>query len=447
MSRSIQPVVSGQRLYEAIEELMGFPGERKQKQGQCGGANFNVQASREVGDEWRTRWLLGQWLERVLETDQYVVSGIKGAHTEHFDEWVTDTDQWEQTDLEPPPVLDWSWYHKINEAKDGFEYKAGIEGPWIFQHKTTGIRIVSDNDWFAVANTRHYEFAELAAKSLKVPHFLKREHNEEALNKVVWDAQTRNLTRDVKFFVGNPDWFKLRGLPYKRSYLLYGPPGNGKTSSIRAVADYLHLDFDTYDLCSPQASDEEFVEWLTKGGRRNRIRELFDIPDEDESKPEVKRILVLEDIDRFFEGGNVAKEARVSKSALLNGLDGAVPIHETILFATANHPENLDQTVVARPGRFDLRVHYSPPDPDHALMLLSKLFEHDPEVTAVGLHQACKAMAGHSYALHKSVLVIAGSIASVDECESITDEHLEEAVSVAMGGAQVLHGSTQVGFK
>jgi ATPase family associated with various cellular activities (AAA) len=42
-----------------------------------------------------------------------------------------------------------------------------------------------------------------------------------------------------------------RGVPYRRGYLLYGPPGSGKTSYIYAIAS--HLD---YDICILSLSEE-----------------------------------------------------------------------------------------------------------------------------------------------------------------------------------------------
>jgi mitochondrial chaperone BCS1 len=42
-----------------------------------------------------------------------------------------------------------------------------------------------------------------------------------------------------------------RGVPYRRGYLLYGPPGSGKTSYIYAIAS--HLD---YNICILSLSEE-----------------------------------------------------------------------------------------------------------------------------------------------------------------------------------------------
>ena len=44
------------------------------------------------------------------------------------------------------------------------------------------------------------------------------------------------LSKDVKEFIENPQWYTDRGIPYRRGYLLHGPPGCGKSSFIMALA-------------------------------------------------------------------------------------------------------------------------------------------------------------------------------------------------------------------
>lgn len=38
------------------------------------------------------------------------------------------------------------------------------------------------------------------------------------------------ILADVKDFIANPKWYTDRGIPYRRGYLLHGPPGCGKSS-------------------------------------------------------------------------------------------------------------------------------------------------------------------------------------------------------------------------
>ena len=57
------------------------------------------------------------------------------------------------------------------------------------------------------------------------------------LGSVVLDkGLSENILKDVKDFTNNPKWYMDRGIPYRRGYLLYGPPGCGKSSFITALA-------------------------------------------------------------------------------------------------------------------------------------------------------------------------------------------------------------------
>ena len=47
---------------------------------------------------------------------------------------------------------------------------------------------------------------------------------------------SEKILKDVTDFVDNPQWYMDRGIPYRRGYLLYGPPGCGKSSYITALA-------------------------------------------------------------------------------------------------------------------------------------------------------------------------------------------------------------------
>lgn len=67
------------------------------------------------------------------------------------------------------------------------------------------------------------------------------------LNSVILNKGTlEGLVNDVEHFLSNPQWYIDRGIPYRRGYLLYGPPGSGKTSAIMALAGSFHLYIDTY---------------------------------------------------------------------------------------------------------------------------------------------------------------------------------------------------------
>jgi len=52
------------------------------------------------------------------------------------------------------------------------------------------------------------------------------------------------------------------GIPYKRGYLFYGPPGSGKTSFITALAGELKLSICIINLNNQDLSDEQLSHLL-----------------------------------------------------------------------------------------------------------------------------------------------------------------------------------------
>ena len=75
------------------------------------------------------------------------------------------------------------------------------------------------------------------------------------LSSVILDDELgENILADVKEFIHNPKWYVDRGIPYRRGYLLHGPPGCGKSSYITALAGETTNDCAFNYLCLVNAS-------------------------------------------------------------------------------------------------------------------------------------------------------------------------------------------------
>jgi chaperone BCS1 len=48
---------------------------------------------------------------------------------------------------------------------------------------------------------------------------------------ILLDGVINSLVKDVKEFMATEDWYVEAGIPYRRGYLLHGPPGAGKSAS------------------------------------------------------------------------------------------------------------------------------------------------------------------------------------------------------------------------
>lgn len=259
-----------------------------------------------------------------------------------------------------------------------------------------------------------------------------KEYDYDALKSVHWNDDTVSLRRDLEFFIVGKRFFDDRDMPYSRSYLLHGPPGNGKTQTIKAIAKFLNTKPETFDFSAQrQSPDREFLAWVL--GESERIGRDHDDEShyiEREISSEKKtpiRLLALEDLDRLFPKDTGAKQTCVTLQAILQALDGAIERRNMIIVATANNPKDLDQQVLARPGRFDKQMFFAQPSIDDALTFVSKLFDGENVSQAV-LKTACKKLAGHSYALHKELFATSASYTIERLSRVVEDCDVEKAI-------------------
>lgn len=175
---------------------------------------------------------------------------------------------------------------------------------------------------------------------------------------------------DVSEFIRNPLWYMDRGIPYRRGYLLYGPPGCGKSSFITALAGELE-----YSICVLNLSD--------RGLSDDRLNHLLSVAPQ-------QSIILLEDIDAAFvsrEDSERVKSAyeglsRVTFSGLLNTLDGVASTEARIVFMTTNFLERLDPALI-RPGRVDLKVEIGHASQHQIAQMFQRFYPEQPVDQAV----------------------------------------------------------------
>ncbi|KAI6680772.1 hypothetical protein NL676_034653 [Syzygium grande] len=176
----------------------------------------------------------------------------------------------------------------------------------------------------------------------------------------------RDVMEDLRDFAAGQAFYQQTGRAWKRGYLLYGPPGMGKSSMIAAVANI--LGYDIYDL------------ELTKVHANSELQKLL-------MKTSSKSIIVIEDIDCSVNvpnrskaphasasrgyynlgrldaargGGGVGNNNTITLSGLLNFTDGPWSCcgSERIFVFTTNHIEKLHPALL-QSGWMDMHIYMS----------------------------------------------------------------------------------------
>ncbi|OVA20706.1 AAA+ ATPase domain [Macleaya cordata] len=168
------------------------------------------------------------------------------------------------------------------------------------------------------------------------------------------------LTEDLTAFSNGKEFYHRVGRSWKRGYLLYGPPGSGKSSLIAAMANFLC--YDVYDLELTKVSDNSELRALLIQTTNRSIIVIedidcsLDLTADRVSKMKSKKSKSTENTQRRgFEDGN--ENGRVTLSGLLNFTDGLWSCcgEERIIVFTTNHRDNVDPALV-RSGRMDVHV-------------------------------------------------------------------------------------------
>lgn len=152
------------------------------------------------------------------------------------------------------------------------------------------------------------------------------------------DMATEVVLAEVKKFWESEHKYRLHNLLYKRGIMLFGPPGGGKTVTVKVLMNELV----NRDGIVIVAQTINLTILCLKAIRR--------------IEPKRNLIVVLEDIDEII---NYNGESQV-----LSMLDGENNVDNVLHLATTNYPERLGPRIINRPSRFDRRVHVGLPAPE-----------------------------------------------------------------------------------
>ncbi|KAI3681892.1 hypothetical protein L6452_36698 [Arctium lappa] len=156
------------------------------------------------------------------------------------------------------------------------------------------------------------------------------------LETIAMDSDLKKKVKsDLEAFLKSKQYYHRLGRVWKRSYLLYGPSGTGKSSFIAAMAKF--LSYDIYDIDLSKVVDDSDLKMLLL-------------------QTASKSLVVVEDLDRFI----TSNSTTVSLSGILNFMDGILNSccgDEKLMVFTMNSKEKMDPAVL-RPGRIDVHIYF-----------------------------------------------------------------------------------------
>ncbi|KAJ1309035.1 hypothetical protein OPQ81_004716 [Rhizoctonia solani] len=152
----------------------------------------------------------------------------------------------------------------------------------------------------------------------------------------------QEIQSDVKNFFASEAIYHELAVPWKRGVIFLGPPGNGKTISIKALMKSSN---------KPTLYVKSFKSWM---GEEGSMREVFS-----RARREAPCLLVLEDLDALINDEN--------RSFFLNEIDGLENNDGLFIVGTTNHFERLDPGLSDRPSRFDRKYTFALPNRDERI--------------------------------------------------------------------------------
>ncbi len=166
-------------------------------------------------------------------------------------------------------------------------------------------------------------------------------------NLILEGSLKETIQNDFAQFFNSRDVYERYGIPWKRGAIFIGPPGNGKTHTLKALISQLGR---------PCLYVRTFKSEC--GTEQENMSEVF-------SRARMSPcVVVLEDLDSMIDDHN--------RSFFLNEMDGFQPNVGVVVLATTNHPEKLDASIIDRPSRFDRKYLFHLPAKPERLAYIEK---------------------------------------------------------------------------
>ncbi|KAI0527945.1 ATPase [Xylaria bambusicola] len=237
---------------------------------------------------------------------------------------------------------DYNFTLYVVDGRDGAEPYGGSTNQYILTDKRASAEalLVSAGSW---ANELHEEVWVFDQGYWEKSTELFQSVLGASWDKVILDKEIKKaIIEDPSSFFESRDTYDRLKVPWKRGVIFYGPPGNGKTISIKATMHMLHE--------RKQPVPTLYVRSLfSYGGPERALGDIFK-----KARQYAPCYLVFEDLDSIVSDG--------VRSYFLNEVDGLKANDGIFMVGSTNHLDRLDPGISKRPSRFDRKYYF--PDPN-----------------------------------------------------------------------------------
>jgi hypothetical protein len=203
-------------------------------------------------------------------------------------------------------------------------------------------------------------------------------------NLVLHDRLKQEIQNDFAQFFLSREIYERYRVPWKRGVLFIGPPGNGKTHTVKALVNQLGRPcLYVKGFKSEYATDQQ------------NMRLVFD-----RARMTTPCLVVLEDLDSMIDDK--------SRAFFLNELDGFETNAGVVVLATTNHPDRLDPALLDRPSRFDRKYYFNlPAEAERSAYIATWNNELQPELrlSEAAAAEVARQTEGFSFAYMKELFL------------------------------------------
>jgi len=234
-------------------------------------------------------------------------------------------------------------------------------------------------------------------------------------NLILPNLLKRQIQNDFQQFFASREVYERYNIPWKRGAIFIGPPGNGKTHTLKALINQLGKPCLYIRSFKAEHSTEE-----------ENMGEVFK-----RARMTTPCVIVLEDLDSMIDDNN--------RAFFLNELDGFHSNTGMVVLATTNHPEKLDSSILDRPSRFDRKYYFQLPADTERRAYVAKWnceLQHEMRLTEKGAARLVSKTQDFSFAYLKELLVSSmvqwislGGFRSMDEVILAQTDLLRKQIS------------------